>query len=512
MDKLTNAIIELALDTENAEKNYNLGLLYEEIGQTASAINYFYRAAERTLNKELIYECLCKTALCYERQGNRKHTVRRVLQHALYVRPKRPEAYFLITRLLERNREYVDGYTYASIALQICDFDTAPLRSDVEYPGMYALLFEKAVCAWWWGKNNESRKLLLELNDKYKDDMLDIYKTAVENNIKNIFGPSDNKSPVNTSTKEKKRTIIDFFSYHDDTSKELLQLRVNLLKDHVDYFVISELNRTHSGSPIDFKLKERIKEYGLPEDKIIPIQLDISDESKIIPTDIDYNNSGVNRDNINSVKARVRERLQKDSILNVLDAFDDDTIIIHSDCDEIIDPKAINFVCEMAAQTYKSIIKVPLVWLEGKADLRVYDKNTNSPAKWDRSMFVCTKRQIVASTPTAIRSGYSQFPIVWCTHDGKIAEDLGWHFSWMGGKEKRNIKRGAFIHHDDKYEFLKGNGYNTEESIQIIEEDPKEGSTPPSLESNNILKQYDISGLPKILFQIEDVRKYMFLE
>lgn len=190
MDKLTQAIVDLALDTENPEKNYTLALLYEEIGQTASAINYFYRAAERTQDKQLSYECLLKSALCYERQGNRNNTVKRILQHTLYLLPKRPEAYFLMSRLSERTKAYYEGYMFASMGLDLCDCNLPPLRSSVEYPGEYGLIFEKAVCAWWWGKNMESRRLFRYLAERYEMDA--IHTDSVYNNIVNLgIGPEE---------------------------------------------------------------------------------------------------------------------------------------------------------------------------------------------------------------------------------------------------------------------------------------------------------------------------------
>jgi tetratricopeptide (TPR) repeat protein len=187
---LEKAITDLALDSENPLINYKLGILYESIGQTASAITYFYRAAERSNIKELIYECLLKSGLCYERQGNRQDTVKRMYQHALYVFPKRPEAYFLMSRIYERTQKYMDGYTMASIGLEVADFNLKPLLSNVEYPGKYGLIFEKAVCGWWWGKNMESRTLLRHLADDYHNKMDQIHTDAVYNNIYKLgIGP-----------------------------------------------------------------------------------------------------------------------------------------------------------------------------------------------------------------------------------------------------------------------------------------------------------------------------------
>jgi hypothetical protein len=96
--------------------------------------------------------------------------------------PKRPEAYFLLARFHERRSQWNDCYKYASLALSICDFDCQPLKSDIEYPGYFGLVFEKAVSSWWWGKNDECRELLLTLLNDY--DLDDGHYQAVVNNLK----------------------------------------------------------------------------------------------------------------------------------------------------------------------------------------------------------------------------------------------------------------------------------------------------------------------------------------
>jgi hypothetical protein len=188
MDNLISTIKEYAYDTENAEINYSLALIYDNMGQTSSAITYYHRASERTEDKNLAYECLLKCADCYERQGNRQHTVSILIKHALYLLPKRPEAYFILSRFNERKQEYVESYLLARIALEICDFTSPPLRTSVGYPGKYGLIFEQAVSAWHWGKGLESRKLFFDLYDNYSDVMSQEIANSVKNNL-DTLGP-----------------------------------------------------------------------------------------------------------------------------------------------------------------------------------------------------------------------------------------------------------------------------------------------------------------------------------
>jgi len=279
--------------------------------------------------------------------------------------------------------------------------------------------------------------------------------------------------------------IVDFFPFFAPYGEETLELRINLLKDHVDYFVISESSRTHSGNSVERKLPEIIKRLGLPEQKIIYIEHDMpsDDDLEILP--IDVQNTYGNRDRIDSQRARARERLQKDSILLALDDFDDDTVFIHSDADEIIKPTSIQYLSSVCRQNQNIIIKVPLVYLEGRADLRLYDRETNAPVEWSGGMFLATKTQLQKATPSQIRSNVNNpFPIHYITENGEHVKDLGWHLSWMGGTEKRILKTKSFAHYNDSFDWMsKGSNtrYSDEEYVNFLSKTPvKEGYTPPS--------------------------------
>jgi hypothetical protein len=54
--------------------------------------------------------------------------------------------------------------------------------SDVEYPGKYGLLFEKALSGWYWGKVEESKNIFLSLSEN--NDLTDDYYNIVVENLK----------------------------------------------------------------------------------------------------------------------------------------------------------------------------------------------------------------------------------------------------------------------------------------------------------------------------------------
>ena len=196
LNKLLQAYI---YDTENPGNNYNLGLYYESIDQTASAVSYFLRCAERTDEDILKYECLLRASACFEKQGKRNFTVCGLMQHAISILPKRPEAYYFLSRFYEREERdgsWNESYMIASIGEKVADHNSPPLKNSLDYPGTYGITFQKAVAAWWCGLCEESRDLFIELNNS---DIDESFRKAVDNNIKilNIKIPESNKKMKN---------------------------------------------------------------------------------------------------------------------------------------------------------------------------------------------------------------------------------------------------------------------------------------------------------------------------
>ena len=167
---LNQLVVAYVNDPENPIKNYNLALEYENLGQTAAAISYYLRASERTENNDLAYECLIRIGNCFDAQGNRKYTVKSMYQGAIALLPERPEGYYYLSKFLEKEGQHYESYSMMEVALTISKGKIfKPLR--VYYPGQYALVFQKAVAAWWRGKGTESRKLFQYLIDDHGSEM-----------------------------------------------------------------------------------------------------------------------------------------------------------------------------------------------------------------------------------------------------------------------------------------------------------------------------------------------------
>jgi len=310
--------------------------------------------------------------------------------------------------------------------------------------------------------------------------------------------------------------VVDFCTFYGECGSENLLLRYEILKEYVDEFVVSESSCSHSGSPVQFKCKEKIREWGLPEDKFRIIELNIPESDSIDIQEIDRLhciNDNKENDNLESKLCRARSRIGKDSLLYVIDNYDDDTIFFHGDIDEIVNPLYINDIVNILNDNENSYIKIPLVYLEASADLRVYNKNDNSPQPWDWALFACKKKIFKKATPMQIRSSKINSPELYEmkiveNQSKKVIEEMGWHFSWMGNKNDKIKKCKEFEHSNDKFEWLKFRSYDN--FGNFYSEEFEEGDIPPSGNVNFYLKRYNKNLLPKECVENSIIKEFLF--
>jgi hypothetical protein len=231
---------EFVLDTEDAQKNFNLGMWYEAQNHLAPALSYFLRASERTEDKTLIYESLIHGFFCYDRQGHREVSAKSMLHQALLVDPKRPEAYYLLSKYFEKHQDWMQSYMFANLGIQISEENICPLQTDVGYPGKYAMLFQKVISGWWWGKAQECREILEDLVSNYWDQMPEYYQNSVENNYSRLG-----------KTKDSQNFIRYFKSFHNKIRFKFNgseNIETNYSQVYQDMFVLSMTNGKQDGT------------------------------------------------------------------------------------------------------------------------------------------------------------------------------------------------------------------------------------------------------------------------
>jgi len=184
MQSIEELIEKSAHDMFNPELNFNIAQKYEEVGQTASAISFYLRAAEygHDTHHLIVYTSMLKIAHCFQDQSGREHSVQNALLQAIQYLPSRPEAYFLLARFYERSKDWQHCYTFSEIGL-MCPNKQPMLPADVEYYGDYCLLFEKATSGWWVGRRDESLSIFLDL---LKRNLPQEYIDVIKWNIKAI--------------------------------------------------------------------------------------------------------------------------------------------------------------------------------------------------------------------------------------------------------------------------------------------------------------------------------------
>ena len=195
--------------------------------------------------------------------------------------------------------------------------------------------------------------------------------------------------------------IYDCFIFFKEF--ELLELRLKTLNDFVDYFVIAEINITHSGllKPYYFQEnRERFKEY---EDKIIYLQ------------DIAYPQTN----------PWIVENAHRNMLQRGWGGVTTDDYIMISDLDEIPNPIAV-----------REGIKRKLNIFSLSQDLFCFYVNCKSNQKWSGT--VVAKRNQIKS-PQDIRNNRNNYTQI---------NDGGWHYTSMGGKDRIKEKFAAFAETD----------------------------------------------------------------
>ena len=229
--------------------------------------------------------------------------------------------------------------------------------------------------------------------------------------------------------------IFDCFMYFDEDL--MLDLRLNILDQYVDYFIIVESCFNHKGEKR--KLNFDINNYKKFENKIVYLIYDkIPDEIQLIK-ESDTNHE---KDAKYIFNAGYRENSQRNYIIHGLIKASDDDIIMISDVDEIpklenlkfdnIKEKLIFFDQDMFY--YKFNLQLPnLNWIGTKSCKKKYLKNP----QWLRNIkgknYPLYRLDILFSNIK-----YSNI---------KFINDGGWHFTNIKSAEQIKHKLKSYLHH-----------------------------------------------------------------
>jgi beta-1,4-mannosyl-glycoprotein beta-1,4-N-acetylglucosaminyltransferase len=257
--------------------------------------------------------------------------------------------------------------------------------------------------------------------------------------------------------------IIDCFLFYNEI--DLLNYRMNLLNDVVDYFVIVESKYTFAGKEKKIYLKENKHLFEKFKDKMIPI---VANNAPFKYTEISMDN---NKQWVNEVYQRNAIQIGLENI-----SLDPEDAIIITDIDEIIDPALL--------WEFKNK-EIPLDIYSLEFDMYYYNLNTKLAEKWYIPKILSFQKYKELNIPIDnIR--ISNHPIL---------RKSGWHLSYFGNADSIINKIESFSHQELNTEYFK-NKERITERIQKSEDlfDRKENTITyiPISENDYLPVAYDI--------------------
>ena len=232
--------------------------------------------------------------------------------------------------------------------------------------------------------------------------------------------------------------IYDCFQFFNEL--DLLELRLELLYDHVDYFVISETNRTHSDLEKPLFFLENKEKYEKYLDKIIYVNhefpQDILNMGRKEGGDLytkQYNKISErydieeNEGQLKKYPTFCRDYLQKEFIKFGLVDCDDDDLIMISDLDEFPDPK---YIDEVRIKNLNNVVFMQYCFY--------YNINTLAHTNWYGN-YVVRYSDTKDVSLTHLKNKRVNFEKLF---------KAGWHFSFMGGTERVKTKIKSYAHQE----------------------------------------------------------------
>jgi len=219
---------------------------------------------------------------------------------------------------------------------------------------------------------------------------------------------------------------------------ELLEIRLNVLNDYVDYFVIIESTKTFSGLDKELFYENNKDLFKSFHHKIIHLVVDnypsnFEDAKGILNNP---NTSEIEKEILNSTLTTdsvpygemhwFREFYQRESIKKALVGLGDDDICFVSDVDEIWNP---NIEIDLSTNNIFRLRQIPYV----------YYLNNRSSEDWTGT--------IVTNYSTIKNSCLNHLRIKSKT-ECSILENGGWHFTYQGGADRVKKKIESYGHQE----------------------------------------------------------------
>lgn len=284
--------------------------------------------------------------------------------------------------------------------------------------------------------------------------------------------------------------IYDCFPFFNEL--DILEIRLNTLYETVDYFVITEANKTHTGSEKEYIFEQNKERFSKFLDKIIYIKVDDLPDLESSKTSSDGNKW-------------LYENYQRDAIMRGLENCKPDDIVIISDCDEIPNPEAIkkykDGICSLMQLrfgfNYNSLyITIPFC---KSAKICKYKELINPKKKIkEKDKKYCQYSRY--GLPTYLRFV-----------KGKKIKNGGWHFSYIGNVKSIKYKMNSIVEQQ-----VNTINNNTDSAllrkIQNNEDILERGDIFANLVISDIFPEYFVSNIDKYREYINPNNQISFLQ
>jgi len=219
----------------------------------------------------------------------------------------------------------------------------------------------------------------------------------------------------------------------------LLDIRLNVLNEHFDYFVIVESKYFHNGKVRDLKFD--IKKYEKFKEKIIYI---VHQDSPSGILEINNNDDEGTKSHKLIFNAHLRENDQRNNIAKGLRYANDEDLILISDVDEIPNLNSINLqkikseiiIFEQTIFYYKFNRFLPkFTWYGTKSCKKKYLKNPQWLRNIKNKKFSILRLDTLFSKTKYINKSF--------------IKNGGWHFSNIKNANDIQLKLKSYLHHRD---------------------------------------------------------------
>jgi beta-1,4-mannosyl-glycoprotein beta-1,4-N-acetylglucosaminyltransferase len=215
--------------------------------------------------------------------------------------------------------------------------------------------------------------------------------------------------------------IIDCFTFNNEL--ETLEIRLKLLYDHVDYFILCESNMAHSGKNKPYYYDENKSRYEKYKDKIVHVMIEQSVE-------------GVEFRNVNSYDPTngswILEHGHRNSFSLAESVISNNDIVLIGDLDEIPSHESLEFLKNNYYIVEKHPVSFSLIfhYYFLNCQRNGFERIWNGTVAVSGDHFKKTSPQEHRDN----RNSYSRLP------------NAGWHFSYLGGYEMIKTKIESFAH------------------------------------------------------------------